>query len=226
MTISILLSILLSYLVGSIPFGYLAGLTRGIDIRTVGSGNIGATNVFRTLGKKLGVFTFTLDVLKGVAAVCVIPKCVWLLLAPGTVPPLYVLLLSAVAVMMGHSFPCFLSFRGGKGVATGLGIAIGLAPLTAATALGLWIVVFLITRYVSVGSCVAAAYVAIAPWWLDNDAVPHGLVPGLLTLLGVLVIVKHRSNLKRLAAGNENRFCFTKKQLAERERKNAEKEAK
>lgn len=226
MTIPILLSVLLSYLVGSIPFGYLAGLTRGIDIRTVGSGNIGATNVFRTLGRKLGILTFVLDVLKGVAAVCVIPKCTWLLLAPATVPPLYVLLLSAVAVMMGHSFPCFLSFRGGKGVATGLGIAIGLAPLTAFTALGLWIIVFALTRYVSVGSCIAAAYVVIAPWWLDNAAEPRGLVPGLLALLGVLVIVKHRSNLKRLAAGTENRFCFTKKQLAERERKNAEKEAK
>ena len=189
------LSAALAYLAGSIPFGYLMGLTRGVDIRTVGSGNIGATNVFRTLGKRLGAFTCALDVAKGVAAVAVVPQAVWACAGAGA-PPLGALVACAAAVMLGHAFPVFLGFRGGKGVATGLGLAIGLAPHSALLGLAVWIVVFGATRYVSVGSVLAA-----------------------------LVVLKHRSNLARLARGTENRFCFTERQRAERERRRAEREA-
>lgn len=220
-----LLSAVFAYLAGSIPFGYLMGLTRGVDIRTVGSGNIGATNVFRTLGKKLGIFTFALDVAKGVAAVSVIPKGVWLAAGAGS-PPLGALVACAAAVMLGHAFPVFLGFKGGKGVATGLGLAIGLAPHAALLGLAVWIVVFGATRYVSVGSVCAAAVVGVAPWFLDRP--PDGgagwsAVCAAISVLAALVVIKHRSNLARLAHGTENRFCFTERQRAERERRRAEK---
>ena len=220
-----LLSAALAYLAGSIPFGYLMGLTRGVDIRTVGSGNIGATNVFRTLGKRLGIFTFALDVAKGVAAVSVIPKGVWLAAGAGS-PPLGALVACAAAVMLGHAFPVFLGFKGGKGVATGLGLAIGLAPHAALLVFAVWIVVFGATRYVSVGSVCAAAVVGVAPWFLDRP--PDGgagwnAVCAAISVLAALVVLKHRSNLARLARGTENRFCFTEKQRAERERRRAEK---
>ena len=171
-----ILSAALAYLAGSIPFGYLMGLTRGVDIRTVGSGNIGATNVFRTLGKRLGVFTFALDVAKGVAAVAVVPQAVWSCAGAGA-PPLGALVACAAAVMLGHAFPVFLGFRGGKGVATGLGLAIGPAPHSALLGLAVWIVVFAATRYVSVGSVLAALVVGAAPWWqrgLRGDLGPRG----------------------------------------------------
>ena len=221
------LSAALAYLAGSIPFGYLMGLTRGVDIRTVGSGNIGATNVFRTLGKKLGVFTFALDVAKGVAAVAVVPQAVWACAGAGA-PPLGALVACAAAVMLGHAFPVFLGFKGGKGVATGLGLAIGLAPHSALLGLAVWIVVFGATRYVSVGSVLAALVVGAAPWWLDRPAdggAGWNAVCAAISILAALVVLKHRSNLARLARGTENRFCFTERQRAERERRRAEREA-
>ena len=222
----LVLSAALAYLAGSIPFGYLIGLTRGVDIRTVGSGNIGATNVFRTLGKKPGIFTFALDVAKGVAAVAVIPQGVWFCAGAGAPPP-GVLVACAAAVMLGHAFPVFLGFKGGKGVATGLGLAVGLVPHSALLGLAVWIAVFVATRYVSVGSVCAAATVAVAPWFLDRP--PDGgagwtAVCAAVSVLAALVVVKHRSNLARLARGTENRFCFTAKQLAERERRRAERD--
>ena len=219
------LSAVLAYLVGSIPFGYLIGLARGVDIRTVGSGNIGATNVFRTLGRGPGVLTFALDVAKGVAAVAVVPQGVWSCAGAGP-PPLGALVACSAAVMLGHAFPLFLGFRGGKGVATGLGLAIGLAPHSALLGLAVWIAVFGATRYVSVGSVCAAAVVAVAPWWLDRP--PEGgagwnAVCAAISILAALVVLKHRSNLARLARGTENRFCFTERQRAERDRKAAAK---
>ena len=215
-----LLSAALAYLAGSIPFGYLMGLTRGVDIRTVGSGNIGATNVFRTLGPRLGVFTFALDAAKGVAAVAVVPQCVRAAAGAAGAPPLGALVACAAAVMLGHAFPLFLGFRGGKGVATGLGLAIGLAPHSALLGLAVWAVVFAATRYVSVGSVCAAAVVGVAPWFLDRpaDGGPGWTaVCAAISVLAALVVLKHRSNLVRLAHGTENRFCFTERQRRSRE---------
>lgn len=203
-----LLAITVAYLVGSIPFGYLVGLSRGVDIRTVGSGNIGATNVFRTFGKKLGIATFVLDVFKGIAATCVIPQGVWLLMGLEGAAPLAAEVACGVFVLIGHSFPIFLNFKGGKGVATGLGIAIGVAPHSALLGFGVWLVSFISTRYVSVGSVVAAFAVGVGVWFLDNSREPRHLVPAVASILAALIIVKHRANIIRLLHGNENRFSF------------------
>ena len=209
--IPIVLAAVAAYLLGSIPFGYLAGLSRGIDIRTAGSGNIGATNVFRVFGKKLGMATLLLDVFKGIAAVAVIPMCVWYVLSLGGAPPLAIEMLCAVCVLVGHALPVFLNFRGGKGVATGLGIIIGVAPWTALLGIGVWVVLFLLTRYVSVGSIGAAVAAIVAVWLLDNAREPQYLVPTIVSVLSVFVIIKHHSNIGRLIQGTENRFRFGSK---------------
>lgn len=211
MVVPYALSAIAAYLVGSIPFGYLAGLSMGVDIRTVGSGNIGATNVFRTLGRKLGIATFVLDLMKGLVAVAVIPTGVWMAMGAAGASPLGAELVAAVAVLLGHAFPLFLDFKGGKGVATGAGIAIGVAPNAALLGLALWIVVFAVTRYVSVASIVAALAVGGGVWLLDNAREPRHLVPAVIALMALLIVVKHKSNIARLLRGTENRFSFTKR---------------
>lgn len=207
-----------SYLVGSIPFGYLAGCIRGVDVRTVGSGNIGATNVFRTLGPRFGIATFALDMAKGVAAARVVPWALWTLAGAGDPPPAAALVGTA-AVLAGHGFPLFLGFKGGKGVATGLGCALAVVPHSALAALAVWIVVFLATRYVSVASIAAALAAAAAPWFLDRGAGTAAC--SLVAVLALLIVWKHRSNVRRLLAGSENRFCFTARQREARDRKAA-----
>lgn len=205
-----------SYLVGSIPFGYLAGCIRGIDIRKTGSGNIGATNVFRTLGPRFGIMTFALDAAKGVAAAGVVPWAAWSLASAGAPPPAAALVCT-VAVLAGHGFPLFLGFKGGKGVATGLGCAFSVVPHSAFAAIAVWVAVFLATRYVSVGSIAAALAAAVLPWFVDRPA--GAAACALVSALALLIVWKHRSNVRRLLAGTENRFCFTKRQLEERERR-------
>lgn len=195
-----------AYLLGSIPFGFLVGMSCGVDIRTEGSGNIGATNVYRVLGRRPGLATFVLDLFKGIAAVAVVPAMVACFFDRPL--PLTAEMIGAVCVLAGHAFPVFLHFKGGKGVATGLGIAIGVAPWTALTALGVWVVLFLLTRYVSVGSIGAAFSAMAVVWWLDNTREPRHLIPAIITVLAIFVIVKHRSNLVRLRRGTENRFTF------------------
>lgn len=214
--VSITVIALGSYLVGAIPFGFLLGkLIRGIDIRRHGSGNIGATNVFRTFGPRLGVATFLLDAAKGVAAARVAPWAVWALAGAGDAPPAAALVGTA-AVLAGHGFPLFLGFKGGKGVATGLGCALSIVPHTALAALAVWIAVFLATRYVSVGSIAAALAAAAAPWFLDSGA--DAPACALVTALALLIVWKHRSNVRRLLAGSENRFCFTARQREQKEK--------
>ena len=196
-----------SYLVGSIPFGFLAGCIRGVDVRTVGSGNIGATNVFRTLGPGPGIATFLLDMSKGVAAARIVPWAVWSL--AGAEAPPEAALVCAAAVLAGHGFPLFLGFKGGKGVATGLGCAVSIVPHSALAALAVWIAVFLATRYVSVGSIAAALVAAAAPWFLDRDA--GAAACSLVGALALLIVWKHRSNVRRLLSGTENRFSFSRR---------------
>lgn len=198
---TVVLATIAAYLLGSIPFGWLVGMSRGVDVRKIGSGNIGATNVVRALGRKAGALVFALDAAKGIAAVAVIPKCVFALggSLPGWMP-----LVLAAAVIVGHSFPVFLGFKGGKGVSTGLGIAIALVPHTAAIALAIWIVAFVATRYVSVSSIVAALFVAGGAWEFDPKA--GVAVLSAVSVLALLVVAKHRSNIVRLAKGTENRF--------------------
>lgn len=208
---TIILTAIFSYIIGSIPFGYLAGLTKGVDIRTLGSKNIGATNVFRNLGKKLGITTFILDMLKGVTAVVIIPSVVkYFFGAESELNEAYVAITGAICVILGHSFPFTLNFKGGKGVATGLGIAIGLAPIAALTGFALWAIIFRATGYVSLASIIAAAYVALGSWFIDYASANSSIIPIVISFLAALVIIKHRTNIQRLINGNENRFSFKK----------------
>lgn len=200
--------LVISYLLGACPNGLLIARVRGVDIRQVGSGNIGATNVFRSVGKGAGMSVFLLDALKGF-----IPAfCLPLLVGAATGEPVAreTGIWFGVAAIAGHNWPVYLRFKGGKGVATSAGVLIGVAPAAVGIGLVAWLGLFLTTRYVSVGSIGAAVAVAITGWVRYRDA---GLVlPIVLTLLAALVVWRHRTNLQRLADGTENRFEFRKQQ--------------
>ncbi len=185
-------ALVVGYLLGSIPFGYLAGRLKGVDIRTVGSGNVGAANVFRNLGRSWGIAVAACDIGKGTAAVLIaraVTDDPW---------PIFV----GAAVMLGAIFPVWLRFRGGKGVAAGAGVMIGLFPLASALLVPLWLALVLITRITSLASVVTAA--AFTPL-----AAALGASGGYLVLAGamsLLVIVRHRANIRRLLAGKEPRI--------------------
>ena len=207
--IVLFLAILISYLLGSIPTGFLVGKAKGIDIRKLGSGNTGATNVFRTLGKKLGIFVFVCDLLKGLIAVAVAQAItedvVILKLANHQPSPALFGICAAIACILGHNFPVWLKFKGGKGVATSLGVVVGLVPLAALIALVVWLIAFFATRYVSVASLLATITVPIATAFLTSPADKTPLL--IFTLLAALLIIaRHKSNIQRLIAGTENRF--------------------
>ena len=190
---SVLISVFIGYLLGAIPFGYLVSKCRGIDIRQHGSGNIGATNVFRILGRPWGVLVFALDVLKGVVAVQ---------LAMG----LYSVNLGIVAGLgcfLGHCFPVWLGFKGGKGVAVGAGILIGLTPWTAVIGLIIWGVTFQISRYVSLASILAAISLPVIVWLLQRQV---DAIFWFTLVISLLAIWRHRTNIQRLLAGTESRF--------------------
>jgi glycerol-3-phosphate acyltransferase PlsY len=190
-----------AYLLGSIPTGYLAARARGIDIRTVGSGNIGATNAFRILGKPAGVFVLVADGLKGFAASAWLADFVIQLFA--AVPEHeYLKIVAGICAVLGHNFTCWLKFKGGKGIATSAGVYFALAPLAAGISLGTWIIVFALGRFVSVASIAAAVALPTAVW-LTKDSRFLGIVT---TALGLLAIYKHKSNIQRLLNGNERRL--------------------
>ncbi len=197
-----------AYLTGSLPFGFLLVQSRGKDIRTLGSGNIGATNVFRSVGKPLGILTFALDVAKGYCGVKLIPPLA-AGLAGGNYETMALPVFCGALTVVGHNWTCFLKFKGGKGIATSAGMLLALAPAGAGIAVALWLTVFLATRYVSVASIAAAGAMGAAAWPLYSSK--HGAwFPGVLTLLAVLAVWKHRSNITRLHAGTESRFTFGK----------------
>jgi glycerol-3-phosphate acyltransferase PlsY len=191
-----------AYLLGSIPTGYLAGCARGIDIRAVGSGNMGAANVFRTLGKTAGVIVLVVDGLKGYAA------CAWLcdgmlaLLGVSMTDMELYRIIAGISAVLGHNFTCWLKFKGGKGIATSAGVFVALAPLAVGIALGAWIIVFALSRYVSIAS-IAAAVALPAAVWLTPNSLTLRIVT---TALGLLAIAKHKSNIERLFNGTERRF--------------------
>jgi len=194
-----------SYLLGAVPFGFLLARTRGVDIRKVGSGNIGATNVFRSVGKSWGVLTFICDLLKGFLPVFLFPL-LWGKTGGAMTLDAPVALVCGVAAIMGHNWPVYLGFKGGKGVATSAGVLLGLAPASVGIGVLVWLAAFLISRYVSVASIVAAVAVAASGWLFY-----HGdgwLRPAALALLAALTIVRHKSNIRRLLAGTEHRFEF------------------
>ncbi len=199
-----------AYLLGSIPTGYLVGRAKGIDIRTAGSGNIGAANVFRSVGKTAGVFALIIDGLKGYAA------CTWLcdwiltLLGVSTMDMELYRIFAGIAAVLGHNYTCWLKFNGGKGISTSGGVFFALAPLATGVALGAWIVVFALSCYVSVAS-IAAAVALPAIIWLMPNSLTLRIVT---TVLGLLAIFKHRGNIRRLLNGTEHRIEFKKKEAA------------
>ena len=193
-----LLWIVAAYLIGSIPFGFLAGKMRGIDIRDHGSGNIGATNVLRTLGKPVGISVLILDVAKGAVPV---------LLAQRFSDSSLIPIVTAVATILGHNYTCFLGFKGGKGIATSAGALAPLLPIPMLVALLLWIVLFFGTRYVSVASIGAAASLPITLGMLfATQKSRDWILFGFTALLAVLAVWRHRPNIQKLRNGTENRF--------------------
>lgn len=200
-----------AYLLGSIPFGFLMAKSKGKDIRTLGSGNIGATNVFRSVSKTLGLLTFLCDFLKGVVGTMVIPILGRQVFGIPETETIYLPLLCGVMTVVGHNWTCFLGFKGGKGISTSAGMLLGLAPACVGIAFAVWVVAFLLTRYVSVGSILAAVTLAISVWPMLFMKNHDWVIPIVLTLLAVLAIWKHRSNINRLIHGTESRFQFHKK---------------
>src|SRR5512133_294562 len=188
-----ILSILLvtAYLIGSVPTGLLLGKVYGIDVRKEGSGNIGATNLYRTVGRKVGVITLIGDCLKGLVPVLAVQSSL----------PEYAAWVG-LAAFSGHVFSVFLRFKGGKGVATALGVFLALAPLAVGIALLVFVVLMLLWRYVSLGSIAAAVTMPLAVLLLRGDKV---LIVVTL-IIALIVVAKHHENIKRLLTGTENRF--------------------
>lgn len=186
------LAIVIAYLLGSIPFSYLAGRTKGIDLRQVGSGNLGAANAFRALGRNLGIAVLVADIGKGVLAV-VIARAItddpWPAIAAG-------------AAMAGHVFPVWMRFKGGKGVAVGGGAVIALMPLASVILLTLWLVVAVVSRYTSLAGITAAVAATPLVWAMDY---PRADVV-FTAIAAVAVLLLHRANIVRLLGGRENRI--------------------
>jgi len=191
-----------AYLLGSIPTGFLVAKAKVIDIRKIGSGNIGATNAMRVLGKPAGIFVLLMDAAKGFFAVGIgyfISKSFG-----ATVEQIETArVLAGIFAVLGHNYTCWLKFKGGKGIATTAGVYLALAPTALGIALVIFILALLLTKYVSVASMSAAIALPGAVWILQ----PHNLFLGIVTTaLGVLAIYKHKSNIQRLMAGTENRL--------------------
>jgi len=198
--------VLLSYALGSIPFAVIIGkIWKGIDIREHGSRNAGFTNVYRVIGPLPAAMVLILDIGKGMAAV-LLP----IQILPDTLPlsPVDVKILAALCVILGHVFPLFAGFRGGKGIATGLGALLSIVPLEATLALVLFVLIVAITRYVSLGSLCAAAFIFLAllfeRYYLTAEV--HGHLILAILLLNGFVFFNHRGNIRRLLTGTENKF--------------------
>lgn len=194
-----------SYLLGSIPTGFLWGKARGIDVRTVGSGNIGATNVMRTLGKGPGVAVLLLDAAKGFLPVFFAPRLLMFFQLGGDDEAARhfttaLQIVCCICVIAGHNWTCWLKFKGGKGVATSAGALLAFLHLPLLCALGVWLIVFAVWRYVSLASICAAAAIPFATWLIQKDV-------SLLiftAVIGAVAIYKHKTNIQRLLAGTEN----------------------
>jgi len=200
--VKIIFCLAISYLIGSLPTAYIAGrFTRGIDIRKYGSGNIGATNVFRVLGKTPGIIVLIIDIFKGVVAIAIIPGIFGL-------HEVMAYVLAGLAVVSGHNWTVFLQFKGGKGMATSLGVLIGLTIQIAAIrpvlllSVAIWSIVFLLSGYVSLASLVSAVCLPVLMVVLTASFE--------LTFLGIIfsvfIVLRHRANIKRLLAKEEHRF--------------------
>jgi glycerol-3-phosphate acyltransferase PlsY len=215
------LAVIGAYLLGSIPFGLLIAKAHGKDLRSIGSGNIGATNVSRALGRKWAYFCFALDVLKGVAPMLITLSLVRPLSSQSQserVVLLWLWLAVGCAAILGHIFPIYVKFKGGKGVATSFGVALGLWPyytICASFAIVIWVVAVLIWRYVSLASIAASVsfpLVLILAIILRQNWDLFSLWPLLIaaTAIPLMVIIRHRENIKRLLAGTENKILQSK----------------
>lgn len=206
MTIAEIASLILAYLLGSIPFGHIiVKLKTGQDVRASGSGATGATNVLRTAGKTLGILTFVLDIVKGVMAVV---AARWLT-GVGWSATTWIVAGAAMLAIIGHIFPVWLGFKAGKGVATGLGVFLAIAPVASLCAFAAFILIVAKTKYVSLGSIIGT--VGMIPlilfwngWVWPNPFLTQMLVA--ITIVTAVIVFKHRDNIKRLMAGTENKF--------------------
>jgi len=201
-----------AYFLGSIPTGFLAGKMKGMDVRTLGSGNIGATNVFRSLGKLAGSVVLFLDALKGWLACIVLAP-----LAVKFVPPeiltdrihVQLTITAGICAVLGHNFPCWLKFKGGKGIATSAGVLLAWVPVGLLVSLVTWLLVFIFSRYVSLASIAAALVLPFGVWLVHAD---RGMAYVWVTAgLSALALLKHRTNIQRLLQGTEHRFDPSKK---------------
>ena len=199
----LLLSLLMAaaYLMGSIPCGLLIARLKGVDLQKVGSGNIGATNVYRCVGKAWGVAAFVLDAVKGFVPAFVFPRLMesappWLGHACG------------IAAVAGHNWPVWLKFKGGKGVSTSAGMLLGIAPAAVGIGFAVFAATVLITRFVSLGSILAA--IAVPAAYIGLHGAENRLLAGALIVMGLLVVVKHRANIGRLLKGVEPRIAGKK----------------
>ncbi|KPL19996.1 MAG: hypothetical protein AMJ92_00690 [candidate division Zixibacteria bacterium SM23_81] len=202
------LALVVSYLLGSIPISvWLGKATRGIDIREHGSGNAGATNAFRVLGLKAGLLVLVLDMAKGLLAVLLVSK----IAEPSCTTDINMIrVLTGGCAIVGHIFSIFLSFRGGKGVGTGAGVLFALAPIITLCVLILWIIIVVITRYISLASMAAAVCV---PVLMAFEKLALGSDPGRALIsfgavLAIVVLISHHANIRRLLAGTENKFTL------------------
>ncbi|MBW4055232.1 MAG: glycerol-3-phosphate acyltransferase [Proteobacteria bacterium] len=191
--VALLIVIGVAYLIGSIPTGLLLGKVYGIDVRNEGSGNIGATNLYRTIGRKVGIITLIGDCLKGMIPVVLVKF--------SALPPEFAAWVG-LAAFCGHVFSVFLRFKGGKGVATALGVFLALAPLAVTIAVAVFACMMFIWRYVSLGSISAAATMPLAVFFLGGSRA----LTTVTIIISLTVIVRHHENIRRLLAGNENKF--------------------
>jgi glycerol-3-phosphate acyltransferase PlsY len=203
-----ILTALVSYLLGSIPTGFLVGKARGIDIRRIGSGNIGATNVFRTFGTVAGVAVLLTDALKGFLAVALVAWLCWKTYGTvgGTFTREWLEIDAGLAAVLGHNYTCWLHFKGGKGIATSAGVLLALVPYSLLIIFAIWILVLGLTRYVSLASICASFSLPFATW-LTGRSSTLILITSAMT---VLAIYKHKSNIQRLFNGTETRIGIKK----------------
>jgi len=203
-----ILTVLAGYLLGSIPTGFLVAEARGVDIRKVGSGNIGATNVFRYLGKPAGVFVLLADALKGLLAVIVVSKLMagWFYPDANLLEREWFEICAGASAILGHNYTCWLYFKGGKGIATSAGVLAALVPGPLAIILTIWIIVTALTRYISLASICASFALPFAAW-LTQRSQKMIIVTA---VMAALAIYKHKANIKRLIAGTETRISIKK----------------
>jgi glycerol-3-phosphate acyltransferase PlsY len=206
-----LLTAVMAYLLGSIPTGFLVAKARGVDIRATGSGNIGATNVFRVLGKVPGIFVFAVDVLKGFVACEVVAGLgcwvaghgfYWFAASNSPLAAEWFPILAGFVAVVGHNYTCWLGFKGGKGIATSAGVLLALFTHALLVVLGIWVLVFAVGRYVSLASVAGSFWLPIFVWYFGYSHQRFWIS----AIMTALAIYKHKSNIQRLIAGTEHRF--------------------